>query len=93
MARIKGSPKTGGRKPGTPNKATSEIRDRIKNFLESKSEELNEIWNNLEAKEKFQMFNQLSRYIIPTMQSTEFKIDTTTTSEIKQQLDELSEEE
>lgn len=88
-----GKGRMGGRKAGTPNKTTSQIRDKIKDFLESKSGELEDIWNALEAKEKFQMFSQLSRYIIPTMQSTEFKIDETTSSVIKTQLDELSEEE
>lgn len=29
MARAKGTPKTGGRKKGTPNKTSGELRDRI----------------------------------------------------------------
>ncbi len=92
MAKIKGSVKTGGRKKGTPNKITSDIREKIKTFLESKADDLDDIWESLEAKEKIQMFNHLCRYVVPTMQSTEFKVDSTTESYIQKHLEELSQE-
>lgn len=93
MPKQKGSPKTGGRKAGTPNKATSDIREKIKTFLEEKSDCLNEIWENLEPKEQAQMYNQMCRYIIPTMQATEFNLKNESRSTIKETLDELTKEE
>ncbi len=38
-----GKPKTGGRPPGTPNKATKEFRDTVRSLLESNAQNVS-IW-------------------------------------------------
>ena len=39
MSRPKGTPKTGGRKKGTPNKASTDIRTWVSKIIEKKREE------------------------------------------------------
>lgn len=43
MAKPKGSPKTGGRAPGTPNKATAEFRQTVQALLDDNRENV-AIW-------------------------------------------------
>jgi hypothetical protein len=40
MSRLKGTPKTGGRRPGTPNKATNDARQAIALFVEESTPRL-----------------------------------------------------
>ncbi|MFA5649537.1 MAG: hypothetical protein WC914_00125 [Proteiniphilum sp.] len=49
MARPKGTPKTGGRKKGTPNKSTAEMRDLVQRLLEKGLEHLENNKDNADA--------------------------------------------
>ena len=57
--------KTGGRIVGTPNKGTTVIRQKIKDFLDSEIENIFEDIKTLPPKEKAQVFVKLLEYIIP----------------------------
>lgn len=63
--------KTGGRKAGTPNKSTAEIRDFIQSFLGAKFEELDEIFDQLEPKDKINALIKLTSYAVPKQSQME----------------------
>jgi len=47
----KGQPKTGGRKPGTPNKATAEVRDIAKQYAPAALKELARLSTKAESEQ------------------------------------------
>lgn len=84
--RKKGGVKTGGRKKGTPNKATQGIREWINDFLNRNINQIEKDWKKLEPKERVQAFQQLFKYVLPTLQST------TISSDFDSQIKDLSNE-
>ncbi len=81
MARIKGSKKTGGRQKGTPNKATTEMRTWLKDFLDNNQAQIEKDFKALEPAQRLQMFERLLQYTLPKMQSVNASIDLNTLSE------------
>lgn len=73
MARIKGSPKSGGRVKGTPNKLTMPIRDALAQFIYGKLGELPEIWDNLEPQHKIECLSKLMPYVAPKLEAISFE--------------------
>jgi hypothetical protein len=63
--------KTGGRNKGTPNKVTTELRVRISNFLDAKFDTILDEFNELEPKDKVNLYLKLIEYVIPKMRSFE----------------------
>lgn len=63
--------KTGGREKGTPNKLTSELRERINNFLNINWNNLQSDFESLDPKEKLMFYERLLQYGLPKLQSTE----------------------
>jgi hypothetical protein len=91
--------KTGGRSKGTPNKLTNEVRTILIHFLDSKIDEVMDLWSDLDNREKISMFLQLAKIILPKQipdhiidyeESLMHKIDFShlTTEEIKELLGE-----
>ena len=91
--------KTGGRLKGTPNKLTNEVRTILIHFLDSKIDEVMDLWSDLDNREKISMFLQLAKIILPKQipdhiidyeESLMHKIDFShlTTEEIKELLGE-----
>lgn len=82
MAKPKGSPKTGGRAPGTPNKATIEARQAIALFVDQNAHRLTE-WLDAVAygdpsqdlkpnpAKAFELFQSVVEYHIPKLARTE----------------------
>lgn len=73
----KGLPKTGGRAPGTPNKATQEARQAIASFVDGNAHRLSE-WLDLVANgdgselkpnpaKAFELFQSVVEYHIPKL--------------------------
>lgn len=58
-----------GRKKGTPNKVTAELRDVIKNFLEGHFVEVETIWTKASPKDKLAFYRDLLPFVIPKMQN------------------------
>lgn len=65
MSRLKNTPKTGGRKKGTPNKITSIMRGLIASLLNDNKQLLSEDFLSLKPKERLQVLIKLLPYVIP----------------------------
>ena len=66
--------KTGGRQKGTPNKITSEIRDRISVLVSGTIDSID--ISTFTKMEKIKLLQVLCQYIIPKLQSANYQIGT-----------------
>ena len=64
-----------GRKPGTPNKATSKAKDWLLEFLDNDTEQATKDWQKLSERDRWQIRTRLYDYITPRMKQTDLKID------------------
>jgi len=67
--------KTGGRTKGTPNKLTSEIRDRFKDILSDNLEQFQNDLNDLEPKERLKILIELTKFVLPTLKATDLHVN------------------
>ncbi len=67
MSRAKGSAKTGGRKAGTPNKATANLKAWVAEILESGKDSFISRLANLDDKEYIRAYMNLMGYVLPKM--------------------------
>lgn len=86
--------KTGGRKKGTPNKATQLGRDTINNLLSSYSSSglFSQDFLSLDSKERLIIAERLMSYIIPKYQAIALDITASSSTEktLEERLKELS---
>lgn len=75
MARPKGTPKTGGRVKGTPNKVTYSLKEWITSLIEKQRPQIEKDLQNLEPKERLQMIEKLMQYVIPKQAAQQVKLD------------------
>jgi len=61
--------KTGGRRKGTPNKSTVEMRDFVSKFVSANLTTLQTDFDQLEPKERLQFLEKLLGYTLPKFQS------------------------
>ena len=71
MGRPKGTHKTGGRKKGTPNKTTKEIKPLLHSILNKEIENLPKLIKQLEPKERVDAITKLLPYIVPKMKQVD----------------------
>ncbi len=92
MSRAKGTPKTGGRKAGTPNKITSTVKDWISQLIDENRNQIEKDIKKLSPKDRLQVFEKLMQYVIPKQQSVRADIDLSKLSEAQLDLivDELT---
>lgn len=57
--------KTGGRKAGTPNKLSGELRAQLKEILSSEIQRLPELLESLEAGKRAEIISRLLPFVIP----------------------------
>jgi hypothetical protein len=69
MSKAKGDQKTGGRKKGTPNKVSADLRGWINALIESNREQLEADLKALEPKDRIIILEKLMQYVIPKQQS------------------------
>ena len=81
----KGKPKTGGRKPGTANRTTSDLKTRISTLLDTQFDSVVENLDALEPKDRVTAYLKFLEYVLPKQR--EQKIDLSTLSD--EQIDEL----
>ena len=80
--------KTGGRKKGTPNKVTTEIRTKIEALIYEHTENINEDLMKLTPKDRVRAYTELLKYVIPTKKDIEVKDNTPETLQRFLELDE-----
>lgn len=66
VGRPKGQPKLGGRKKGTPNKMTVEIKKKVDKILSITLNNLNKDLKKMDVKDRIQVINALTRFVLPT---------------------------
>lgn len=85
MARMKGTPKTGGRKAGTPNKLTGTLKEFITNLIDQNRQQIEDDISQLEPKERLSILERLMGYVIPKQtkyDAPDFEKDTTVVIEM-----------
>lgn len=75
MGRKKGCLKTGGRKKGTPNKATQTAKEWIVQTLSANWEQMKSDLKVLEPKERLQLLFKLLEYVAPKQRETSNNIN------------------
>lgn len=69
MARPKGTPKTGGRKAGSENKVTSELKSWIQELIDGNRKKFESDLNKLEPKDRLMIIEKLMNYVVPKQQA------------------------
>ena len=67
----KGKPKTGGRKTGTSNKMTTELRDKLQSIIEMTVDELPELLEQMAPEERVKALTALLPYVVPKLSNVE----------------------
>lgn len=91
MSRVKGSPKTGGRKKGTPNKTTAELKKWVMEFVGSNVESFNKKFSELDVETQFNLIIKLLPYVLPRQQENKISIEEETTAEFKESMERIKE--
>lgn len=63
--------KTGGRKPGTPNKVTKDLRERINDFLNDNWEQIETDFAGLEPDKRVLLFERLLQFAVPKLKTVQ----------------------
>lgn len=63
-----------GRRKGSPNKVTAELRDVLKNFLDSHFDEVSRIWSKASPRDKLAFYRDLLPYVVPKLQNSTLDI-------------------
>lgn len=79
--------KTGGRKKGTPNKVTRDLRESITALVEKNLKTIEADFKQLEPEKRLVVLERYLKYCLPPLQSMSIQAD------IKQQLEKLTDEE
>lgn len=75
MSRKKGSPKTGGREAGTPNKITGPLKDFVANLLDDNRQQIIDDLKSLRPKERLAVLERMMQYVLPKQQSVSADVD------------------
>ena len=92
VGRPKGIPKTGGRKPGTPNKLSAQVRGILAEttFNYYTSEKFQKDISLLDPKDRILVMERFTKYVAPQLQSTTLDVATETKKTIEDRLIALS---
>lgn len=83
--------KTGGRKPGVPNKITGELRKMMEEFVVGNFAGFTQAWLSIEdPKDRADIYIKTAKFVIPALQSVDVSGSLKTDKSIEQQLLELS---
>ena len=64
-----------GRKAGTPNKATKDIRDAFTLLIENNLSKLQEDINGLAPKERVKLLLDMAQFVVPKLRNVDLKTD------------------
>ena len=62
----KGLPKTGGRKKGSQNKVSAEMKEKVQMFIENNFDQIQADFKALAPRERVTLYERLLKYVIPT---------------------------
>ncbi len=82
-----GKDKTGGRKIGTPNKTTADLKSRIKSLMDQHFDTIQHDLEKLEPKERVAAYMRFLEYVLPKQRESKLDLSTLT----DHQLDEILE--
>lgn len=84
----------GGRKKGTPNKVTKDMRERISAFLEENWEEAERAWAEIkDPRDKLRLFIELASFAVPKMQAVSLDARVSAADSVEDDLCRLAAEE
>lgn len=66
--------KTGGRKEGTPNKTTKEIRNVLKSVIDNEIVNIETSLEGLTAKERLEFLIKLIPYVLPKVENVQYNL-------------------
>ena len=64
-----------GRKAGTPNKATKDIRDAFTLLIENNIDTLQKDLDSLEPKERVKLLLDMAQFVVPKLRNVDLKTD------------------
>ena len=74
MGKPKGMPKTGGRRAGTPNKVTGNLREFVSGLIDDNREKIASDIEKLQPKDRVMIFEKLMSYVMPKKSETSMDI-------------------
>ena len=75
MGRATGTPKTGGREAGTPNKITGTLKEFVANLVDDNREQIVKDLKALKPKERLAVLERLMQYVLPKQQAISADVD------------------
>lgn len=85
----KGSPKTGGRKAGTPNKTTGTIKEWIAEVVEKNRSQVEKDLKAMAPEKRVAMIERLVQYIIPKASTVNINFEQLNDQQLDQLIDEM----
>ena len=73
MTRPKGTPKTGGRTKGTPNKVTTTLKEFVTNLINQNRRQMKRDLKSLSPKDRLYILDKLMQYVLPKNQFVSVK--------------------
>jgi regulator of sirC expression with transglutaminase-like and TPR domain len=70
-----GTPKTGGRQPGSQNQLTRELKTWLQNVIDNNRQQFETDLQAVEPEKRLQVFERLLAYILPKPQSLDIAIE------------------
>ncbi|WP_128548798.1 hypothetical protein [Larkinella soli] len=86
MAFKKGKPKTGGRKPGTPNKKTPLIKQRLVELTEEMFDTFRENMERLKPEDQVSAYLKVLEYVVAKQRETKIDVSTLSDEEVEELL-------
>ena len=74
----------GGRKAGTPNKSSAELREWVQKLVQSNMAQVKRDLKELEPKERLDVIERLMRYVLPRQQAITAEVEEANTTEWEQ---------
>ncbi|RCR68317.1 hypothetical protein [Larkinella punicea] len=77
-----GKTKTGGRKPGTPNKVNSTIKERIVQLIDDKFDDIKDDLDKLDPEDRVSAYLKMLEYVLPKQRETKIDVSSLTDEQI-----------
>lgn len=90
MPRQKGTPKTGGRKKGTKNKTTAELKQWVFDFVSDNLESFKTEFSKLEKEQQITVVMKLMPYILPKQTENKISLDDQTAKLVKESIESVN---